>query len=248
MALHNLSWLAFAQFSLGDWPAVVEETCLGALAILGDRREAPPYFTAHAFGAAAFIHDVRGDPRAIELLSLLRRFAGGPETRISRIWLAWIEVRQGRTDEVEALLDQLSATPPGTASPVRGSGPRRGAGLAGTMGRGPRVPRGQPCVRTARRAARPPDPPRSPGGTSSARRRTSSDAASTARDARGRRSPTSAPCGSARGPSWTSRRRSRRQREDGRGRSMLDAAAPDLERAGALIELERLRSLRDRLG
>ena len=37
----------------------------------------------------------------------------------------------------------------------------------------------------------------------------------------------------------------------GRGaeaRTMLDAAKPDLERAGALIELDRLRSLRDRLG
>jgi len=29
---------------------------------------------------------------------------------------------------------------------------------------------------------------------------------------------------------------------------LLDAAKPDLERAGALIELDRLRSLRDRLG
>jgi hypothetical protein len=37
----------------------------------------------------------------------------------------------------------------------------------------------------------------------------------------------------------------------GRGadaRMLLDAAKPDLERAGALIELDRLRSLRDRLG
>ena len=31
-------------------------------------------------------------------------------------------------------------------------------------------------------------------------------------------------------------------------RMLLDAAKSDLERAGALIELERLRSLRDRLG
>jgi len=30
-------------------------------------------------------------------------------------------------------------------------------------------------------------------------------------------------------------------------RAKVDAAAPDLERAGALIELDRLRSLRDRL-
>jgi hypothetical protein len=31
-------------------------------------------------------------------------------------------------------------------------------------------------------------------------------------------------------------------------RAKVDSAAPDLEHAGALIELERLRSLRDRLG
>ena len=31
-------------------------------------------------------------------------------------------------------------------------------------------------------------------------------------------------------------------------RAKVDAAAPDLERAGALIELDRMRSLRDRLG
>ena len=36
--------------------------------------------------------------------------------------------------------------------------------------------------------------------------------------------------------------------EDDKAHGMLDAAAPDLERAGAILELERLASMRSRLG
>jgi hypothetical protein len=247
MALHNLSWLAFAHFSLGDWPAVVEETLSRTLAILGDRREAPPYFTAHAFGAAAFIHVARGDPCAIELLSLLRRFAGGPETRISRIWLVWIEVRQGRTDEVETLLDQLSATPPGTPRPFED---QVRAEVLASQGRWDEVPEFLAGSRAfaqqgelralpihldrleGRAALAAGDHPRglellqraghsfADLGATWERARTELDVADVLTAA---------------------------ARTD-EARSMLDAATPDLERAGALIEIERLRSLRVQVG
>ena len=117
MTLHNLSWRAFAEFSLGNWQAVVDDILSRILAVLGDRSEQPPYFTAHAFGAAAFVHDARDDPRAVELISLLTRFASGPETRISRIWLAWIWLRRGRTEELASALEVLAAAPPGPIRP-----------------------------------------------------------------------------------------------------------------------------------
>jgi hypothetical protein len=82
--------------------------------VLGDRFEDPPYFTAHAFGSAAFVRAARGDPAAASLLSLLRRnvesVQQGEWPSLSLIWLAWIETRQGSWNEVEALLEPLSSS------------------------------------------------------------------------------------------------------------------------------------------
>jgi len=110
MTLHNLSWRAFARFSLGDWPTVVDEILPRVWGLLGDRKDDPPYFTAHAFGSAAFVHAARGDPAATELVTLLRRHAGaegGEWPRLSLVWLAWILTRQGLAEEVWDLLGRL---------------------------------------------------------------------------------------------------------------------------------------------
>lgn len=113
MTLHNLSWLAFAEFALGKWPAVVDEILPRVRAVLGDRMDDPPYFAVHAFGSAAFIRDARGDPPATELISLLKRqssLEGGP-THQPHVWLAWILTRQGARDEVKELLEHAASIP-----------------------------------------------------------------------------------------------------------------------------------------
>jgi hypothetical protein len=243
MTLHNLSWRAFAEFSLGNWQAVVDDTLSRVLAVLGDRSEQPPYFTAHAFGAAAFVHDAREDPRAVELVSLLRMFASGPETRISRIWLAWIVLRQGRPEELASALKVLGATPPGPNRPFEDQ--VRAEVLAGE-GRWDEVPgfldrtrdfadRGELRALTVHLD------------------RLEGRAAIVAGDhARGlellqRAGHSFADLGAA----WERARTeldvaevlTAAARAD-EARSMLDTATPDIERAGALIELDRLRSLR----
>jgi len=114
MALHNLSWRAFVEFSLGNWTVVVDEILPRVQALLGDRGMDPPYFTAHVFGSAALIHEARGDPRAVELVALLRRNTEGLEEgewpRLSLIWLAWILTRQGSRDDALRLLERLRSS------------------------------------------------------------------------------------------------------------------------------------------
>ncbi len=112
MALHNLAWLAFAEFALGKWPAVIDEVLPRVRAVLGDRRDDPPYFAVHAFGSAAFIRDARGDPPATELISLLKRQSSveGPSHQ-PHVWLAWILTRQGTREEVGELLERAAAIP-----------------------------------------------------------------------------------------------------------------------------------------
>ena len=111
MALHNLSWLAFAEFASGNWPAVVDEIQPKVRAVLGDRRDDPPYFAVHAFGSAAFIRDARGDPPATELISLLKRQSSLEGASQPLVWLAWILTRQGGRDEVEDLLARAVSIP-----------------------------------------------------------------------------------------------------------------------------------------
>jgi class 3 adenylate cyclase len=112
MTLHNLSWRAFAEFSLGNWDVVVDEILPRVSDQLGDRRDDPPYFTAHVFGSAAFVHASRGDPDATDLVALLRRHAKelreGQWPELSAIWLAWTLTRVGERDEVRLLLDLLT--------------------------------------------------------------------------------------------------------------------------------------------
>jgi hypothetical protein len=114
MALHNLSWRAFVEFSLGNWAIVVDEILPKVQTLLGDRGMDPPYFTAHVFGCAALIHEARGDPRAVELVALLRRNTEGLEEgewpRLSLIWLAWILTRQGSRDDALRLLERLRSS------------------------------------------------------------------------------------------------------------------------------------------
>ncbi len=108
VAIHSISWAAFAEFQLGEWDRALEReaTCTR---ILRDRAEAPPYFTAHAFCAAAMIHRVRGELAEYEQLrhaleTLLGEFATHSFQGAARAWVARLAIREARFDDAAELL------------------------------------------------------------------------------------------------------------------------------------------------
>ena len=108
VAIHSISWAAFAEFQLGEWDATLEREATCAR-ILRDRAEAPPYFTAHAFCAAAMIHRVREELAEYERLRpALETLLGGFSTHsfqgAARGWVASLAIREGRFDDAEGLL------------------------------------------------------------------------------------------------------------------------------------------------
>jgi class 3 adenylate cyclase len=249
MALHNLSWRSLAEFSLGNWGAVVDEILPRVRSTLGDRRGNPPYFMAHAFGSAAFILDARGDPAAPELVALLRRHAGeeGEWRRWSIIWLAWILARHDRSDEVSGLLDRLRSVGTGVTRPLEDQVRAEILHRFARWGEAPAfLERSRAFADRGELRALPVHLDRLEGRAALAGGDVDSGLTLLEGARRG-----FAELGAA----WE-RARTELDIADalvatGRpdeARSMLEAASPDLERAGALIELERLRELRGRLG
>jgi class 3 adenylate cyclase len=250
MALHNLSWLAYAEFYLGNWSAVVDEILPRVLGLLGERSEDPPYFTAHAFGSAAFVHDARGDPSAAELIALLRRHASaetGEWPASSLIWLASVLARQGRSEEVEELFEKLLSRASGTLRPLED---QVRAEVLARFERWELVPsfleRSRTFAESGELRAVPVHLHRLEGRSAIATGEVQRGLASLERAREGFLDL---------GAAWE-RARTELDIADaladlGRGndaRARLDEASRDLERAGALIELERLKELRSRVG
>ncbi len=243
MALHNLSWQAFVEFSLGNWAIVVDEILPKVQAVLGDRGMDPPYFTAHAFGSAALIHEARGDPRAVELIALLRRNIEGKEEgewpRISFIWLAWILTRQGSWDEALRLLEPLRSSHTELSRPLED---QVAALLLAQHGRWDEVPgflaRSREFAHRAGLRALPVHLDRLDGQATFASGNIEDAVAMLERaregfaglDAAWERAVTELDLAQALAASG---------RPDD-ARSVLERADPDLRRAGALVELERL--------
>ena len=251
MALHNLSWRAFAQFSLGNWTVVVDEILPRVLALLGERKDDPPYFTAHAFGSATLVHDARGDTAAAtELIALLRRHAGAAEgewPRLSLSWLAWVLTRQERTDEVDLLLEKLASSPSGIAWPLED---QVRAEVIAQHERWEEVPafleRSRAFARMGELRALPAHLDRLEGRAALAGGDAESALGTLTRAREGF---------AGLGAAWERARTEldladtlAAAHRDDEARGMLEAAAPDLERAGATLELERLASIRSRLG
>jgi len=114
-ALHNMAWLSYADFWLGNWDVVVNETAPSVRLLMGDRADDPPYFVGHHFGAAAFIHVARQDRDMTSSLELLTRVvdraeaAAGPIGGLQfKAWEAWIRAREGDVTEAMARLDRIS--------------------------------------------------------------------------------------------------------------------------------------------
>jgi len=250
MALHNLSWGAFAEFALGNWDVVVDEIVPRVLALLGERKDDPPYFTAHAFGSAAFVHEARGDPAAVELTALLRRHAlveGGEWPRSSLIWLTSILTRRGWTEEVEQLLEKLGSRPSGIGRPLED---QVRAEVLARHERWDEVPaflvRSREFVSQGELRALPVHLDRLEARTSVAAGDVDGGLAMLEH----------ARTGFERlGAAWERARTELDLAEAlaatdryEEGRAHLDAATPDLERVGALLEIERARDLSKRLG
>ena len=106
-----LSWLAFAEFCLGNWDRVIDEIQPEIEGRLGDRADRPPYFTVPAFGSTALILVARGSTRAERYVEVLTRSAGealGYSTGVLDAWGAWTMTYRGRTDEARSMLDRVS--------------------------------------------------------------------------------------------------------------------------------------------
>jgi class 3 adenylate cyclase len=246
MELHNLSWRAFAEFALGNWPSVVDVIMPKALSILGDRREEPPYFSAHLFGAAAFVRDARGDPALHELISLLERQAAREDSRLPLIWLACVLSRHDRTAELDAALERLGSDSTAIARPLVD---QIRAEILAQHERWDEVPTfledSRGFAERGELRALPVHLDRLEGRTAVAAGDLERGLTTLERSRKG-----FAELGAA----WERARTELDIAEalagvgrEGEGRMRLDAAAPDLERAGALIELERFRELRKQL-
>ncbi len=108
VALHCLSWRAVARYRLGDWDGILEDV-ERARALLGERIATLPGFSFIMFGAAAVVHEARGNPSATD--RILAAMRGGVEERQDRptpglkIFEAEVLTRRG---EFDAALESLS--------------------------------------------------------------------------------------------------------------------------------------------
>jgi class 3 adenylate cyclase len=105
VAEHCLNWAGTSLFHLGDWDRLLE-AFREVQGLLGDRSEDPPYFTTSLFGAAAFVHDARGLPGAGALLELVGRIRATvlDVAVMASHWLAWVMARRGDLDRAWALI------------------------------------------------------------------------------------------------------------------------------------------------
>jgi class 3 adenylate cyclase len=109
LAIHGLSWLAMVELQLGNWERVVDE--LGPLVerLLGPRADNPPYFTQNMMGALAVIEELRGDARAEHHVGLLQRMVGAAKYELGQggltTWLAWVRLLGGSIGEAERSLE-----------------------------------------------------------------------------------------------------------------------------------------------
>ena len=118
VALHNMAWLTYAEFWLGNWDRIVTDLAPRVRGIMGERATEPPYFSGHQFGIEAFIHTARRDREMTESRELLTRMvdraeaAAGPQGGLMfKAWEAWIRAREGDVTEAINRLDRLSSQP-----------------------------------------------------------------------------------------------------------------------------------------
>jgi hypothetical protein len=106
-ALYCLDWRAVARARLGEWESFLGDVSLIA-DLLGDRRGQPPGFASDHLGAAAFVHEVRGDSvdadRILEVIRWLETEEERPSAGLA-VWKSLFLTRRGAFDEARAALD-----------------------------------------------------------------------------------------------------------------------------------------------
>jgi len=99
--LHLLAWKVATLFRLGRWDEAL--TAFARLRdLLDERRDRPPYFTTHAFGAAAQIHTARGNRVESDRLAQLLLEQTEPSAR-AYPWKLRLLVMRGELDAARAL-------------------------------------------------------------------------------------------------------------------------------------------------
>jgi class 3 adenylate cyclase len=240
---HCLNWAGMSLFHLGEWDRQLE-IFRQVEGLLGERSAEPPYFMMGLFGATAFVHEARGSPGAGALLDLLERSRGTQieGSVMASYWLAWTLARRGETDRAWKLVRE---TPVDSAT-VRPLQDQVVAELVALTERWDEVSafldESRAYAAEAELLALPVHLDRLEGrvAISSGELERGLEALGGARD------------GFARlGAAWERARTeldlagalvSAGRTDD--AREALEAAAADIERAGALIEIDRMRSLR----
>jgi tetratricopeptide (TPR) repeat protein len=240
---HCLNWAGTSLFHLGEWDRQLE-VFREVEGLMGERSAEPPYFMLSLFGATAFVHEARGMPSARQLLDLVERTRGTTfeASLMACHWVAWAVARRG---EIERAWRLVRETTVGSAT-FRPFHDQVIAELLALSGSWDEVPAFLDASRTyaaeAELLALPVHLDRLEGRTAFA----------TGRPDLGLEALERARVGFARlGATWDRGRTELDLAEAfasiGRtdeARAVTEAATADIERVGALIETERLRSMR----
>jgi tetratricopeptide (TPR) repeat protein len=100
--IHLDAWKVAAQHRLGRWDEALEWFAK-VRDLLDERRDRPPYFAAHAYGAAAQIHTARGDvAQSDRLTQILAPLLSGASGRLYP-WLLRLHLLRGDVEAARAL-------------------------------------------------------------------------------------------------------------------------------------------------
>ena len=244
---HCLNWAGASLFHLGDWERVLE-TFAEVEALMGVQASTPPYFMMNLFGAAAFVHEARGLERAHALLDLLNDARGSIHggSVLASNWLAWSIARRGEHEQAWELIRESHVE----SMAMRPVQDQMIAELLAQTGGWTQVPAfledSRDYAEAAGLRALPIHLTRLEGRAALAGGDTEHALATLARAREGF---------GVLGATWERARTEldlvdalAAAHRDDEARRMLPAAAPDLERVGAILELERLASIRSRLG
>ena len=235
--IHTRAWLATALWLTGRWDESLEETA-AVTELLGDQRDDPPYFAMHTFGAAAMIHQARGEQA--EARRLLDTMAKAASLSSGRTYPSLVRVL-GRTRRARTGVGRRAAVE--LAGALHGRPVRRSAASRRERSMGPRTrPRWRPCASRRRLARRRCWCPQRIGlRVARARRRRRRDGGP--RRAGWRDSTRWASRTSERGRSCTWPRRCRAVGRIDDAADALARAAITFEELGAVADLERIRRL-----
>ncbi len=106
--VHVQAWLIASLECLGEWDEALTRF-ERVRELLGDRRDEPPYFATHAFGAAAMIHEARGERLESDRLTGMLVALGRPDARLYPV-LTLLHVERGQIEQAQSYFAQRPAS------------------------------------------------------------------------------------------------------------------------------------------